>query len=107
LGFAAGLSDQQRSFGVIAGLGSEVFHTLVPILAQIVEPQAVFLRVGDVEQAVFELDPLGRIDQALKYGSSGFCILFLGQRSRPSAGSFPRWSHHPGVPQSAKYAKTR
>jgi len=66
LGFAAELLNEQRPLRIVPCLGPKVLDTLLPVLAEIVKPQAIFLRVNRIDQPAFQLHPLSWIDQALE-----------------------------------------
>jgi len=68
LAFAEGPLGQQGALGIIPLLGAEVLDPFLPVLPEIVKPQAIFLGVGHIDEGVFELDPLGWINQTFENG---------------------------------------
>ena len=60
------MSNNERSFDVVAGVGPMVLHLVLPIRAEVIEAQAVGLRIDDVKQAAFEHHELRRVNLALE-----------------------------------------
>ncbi len=50
--------DNERGFGVDAGFGTVVFDAVFPVVAEVIEAEAVGFEVGDLEEVVFKEDPL-------------------------------------------------
>lgn len=63
-----GLSNDQRTINIVALFGTVVIDFTLPLIAEVVEPDAVGLLFDDVEKLGFEGDELGGIHLAFEYG---------------------------------------